>query len=399
MDATFVRGERARPDWLRNHPKAWMAAVATVCFGGFMGQFDASVVALTYHEIGRDFAASLDAVQWVSLSYLVALSALLIPVGRASDRLGRKRLYLWGFALFAVASVGCALAPTLPALVGARTLQGMAAALVQANSIALIATSVPADRLRTAFGIQAAAQAVGLAIGPTLGGLIVETLGWRWVFAINIPVAAAAVIAGRFLLPRTRVVPGAAPGRIRDVFAIPNVRPGLVGALLGYLLLFGPMVLVPAVLQTHGVDALRSGLVVGALPVGFALAATFGNRLLPRAWSSQVRCRAGLAICAGALLALLAANHTQPAVAGALFALGVGLGVFTPANNAIVMSAVPQRVAALTGGLINTARGLGTAAGTAVVAATLMADGDGQLSIVALAVLALAGIATARRLT
>ena len=205
MSTDFLAGERPRPAWLRHNPRAWLAATATVCFGGFMGQLDASVVALTYHEIGRSFAAGLELVQWVSLSYLIALAALLVPLGRLSDRLGRKRVYLWGFGLFTVSSVGCALAPSLLVLVLLRAAQGTGAAMLQANSIALVSTAAPAGRLRTALGIQAAAQAIGLAVGPTVGGLVVGSIGWRWVFALNVPVGVVAMVAGRYLLPRTRI--------------------------------------------------------------------------------------------------------------------------------------------------------------------------------------------------
>lgn len=397
MTATgFARGERPRPDWIRRHPKAWLAAVGTVCFGAFMGQLDASVVALAYHSIGTGFHARLDQVQLISISYLIALAVLLVPVGRASDRLGRKRVYLWGFALFSVASAGCALAPGLDALIGLRAVQGAGAAMLQANSVALVSTSAPEGQLRRALGMQAAAQAIGLAAGPTIGGLVVQTIGWRWIFALNVPVGVVAIVAGRYLLPRTRL--SDEPGRgLREVFGEPSVARGLFGALLAYLLLFGPIVAVPAVMQQHGVAPLAAGLVVAALPVGFALGALVAERLLPPTLTTWWRCMLGAGLAAAGFAGLLAVGMRSPASAGPLLLIGVGLGVFTPANNAAVMSAVSTRVAALTGGLVSTARAIGTAAGTALVSATLAVAAGGWLAATVLLALALVAAASVPR--
>ena len=110
----------------------WLA-VATVCFGAFMGQLDASVVTLAFPALQRQFGVALAGVQWVSLAYLLALVALLVPVGRCSDRYGRKLVYLYGFVLFTAASAGCGLAPTLGVLVAVRVVQAAGAAMLQAK--------------------------------------------------------------------------------------------------------------------------------------------------------------------------------------------------------------------------------------------------------------------------
>ncbi len=323
--------ERPRPSTIRTGRAAPWLAVGTVCFGAFMGQLDASIVTLAFPALQRQFAASLAAVQWVSLAYLVTLVALLIPAGRIADAAGRKLVYLYGFVVFTAASAACGLAPTLGALVGFRAVQAVGAAMLQANSIALVTTSVPRPqaRLRAALGMQAGAQALGLALGPTLGGLLVATAGWRWVFAINVPVGLVAVVAGHYLLPRTRernplgeldwpglallatpaaagllavsaasglplpawavlalaaVTVGAAAGLVaRGLLGHGGVGVGLVGALGGYLVLFGPLVLVPVVLAGRGVAVQHAGLALSALPAGFALAATIGGRCAPSA--------------------------------------------------------------------------------------------------------------------
>ena len=153
---TIWTEERPRPAVIREWPHAWKLAVATVCFGAFMGQLDASIVTLTYRPLERSFHAPAAAVQWVSLSYLITLVCLLAPVGRRSDQKGRKLSYLHGFVIFTAASAACGLAPSLPFLVGSRVVQGVGATFIQANSVALVSNVAPAGRLRQTLGAQAA---------------------------------------------------------------------------------------------------------------------------------------------------------------------------------------------------------------------------------------------------
>ncbi|HTJ66319.1 MAG TPA: MFS transporter [Actinospica sp.] len=418
--------ERPRPRWIREAPNGWWLAIATVCFGAFMGQLDASIATLTYPALSAEFHASTAAVSWVSLGYLLVLVALLVPIGRLSDARGRKLCYLYGFLVFTAASAACGFAPTLTALVVFRLFQAFGAALLQANSVALVTTSAPRNRMRSALGVQAGAQALGLALGPALGGVIVSTLGWRWVFLVNVPVGVVAVIAGYYLLPRTRTkastesfdwtglvllalastalllgisggsglgLPGyatallfvlAAAGgygfwRRISTTARPLVDPvllrtrpialGLLGALGGYLVLFGPLVLVPDVLGAH--QSAKAGLILTALPLGFATAALGANHVLPAAWTDRRRALIGSALAFAALLALIPMPFTPAGQMPLLALLGLGLGTFTPANNTIVMGAIPARAAGTGGGLVNMTRGLGTALGVALVTLTL----------------------------
>ncbi|MDF3300252.1 MFS transporter [Streptomyces tropicalis] len=432
---SLLTRERPRPEAIRNRPGAWRLAVATVCFGAFMGQLDASIVTLTYGSLRDEFGASLAAIEWVSLAYLLTLVALLVPVGRLSDAHGRKLFYLYGFVVFTGASAACGLAPSLAALVAFRVVQAVGAAMMQANSVALVATSAPRERMRAALGVQAAAQALGLALGPTVGGALVSALGWRWVFGINVPVGVVALVAGHFLLPRTRsrsrvasfdwpgltllavtttslllglsaasglgVPPWAAvallalaavtgwvfvrrqehaPVPLLDValLRVRAVRSGLVAALCGYLVLFGPLVLVPQTVARAGGSEFLAGLVLTALPGGFALAATGADRLLPRAMGDRARCLLGAAVCTGTPAAMLVLPTGPGVLAAQLAVLGIGLGLFTPANNTLVMSAIPARSAGTGGGLVNMARGLGTALGVALVTLQLHLSAGGD---------------------
>jgi EmrB/QacA subfamily drug resistance transporter len=444
--------EPARPRAVREHPRAGWLAVMTVCFGAFMGQLDASIVTLTFPALQRDFHASLAAVQWVSLSYLLALVGLVAAAGRVADAAGRKLIYLYGFAVFTVASAACALAPDLGWLVGFRVVQAVGAAMLQANSVALVVTSVAQGEMRAALGVQAAAQALGLALGPALGGLLVASVGWQWVFWVNVPVGVMALVAGRYLLPRTRQRtrlgrfdwPGllllalattalllalsgfsglplptwaspvlvavsalAAVGFVLwergvssplvnlSVLRPPAVSVGLVGALCAYLALFGPLTLFPQVLGAHGAS---TGLILTALPAGFAIAATT-DRLLPRGCGARARALIG-ALTAMIATGALAVAPTAPAwVAGWLLLLGLGLGVFIPANNAAIMNAIPARMSGTGGGLVNMSRGLGTALGVAVVTLSLhlaeVANAPAAGSRLALAGLAIFGLGAA----
>ncbi|WP_256255643.1 MFS transporter [Streptomyces sp. MUSC 14] len=425
--------ERPRPEGIRSRPGGWWLAVGAVCFGAFMGQLDASIVTLTYGSLRAGFRTSLAAVEWVSLGYLLTLVALLVPAGRLADAHGRKLLYLYGFAVFTLASAACGFAPSLLALVAFRVVQAAGAAMMQANSVALVTTSAPRERMRSALGVQAAAQALGLALGPTVGGALVSTLGWRWVFWVNVPVGVIALVGGHYLLPRTRTrtrvarfdwwglvllasattgtlmgvsaasglpVPGWGVAALFAVAAVTGwgfvrrqrgtteplldlallrvrtVTFGLAGALSGYLVLFGPLVLVPVVLTARGTSELTAGLVLTALPTGFALAATGGDRLLPRGLPDRGRCLAGAALFLAVSAALLVVPLTAAWLVPVLALTGLGLGTFTPANNAMIMGAIPAGSSGTGGGLVNMTRGLGTALGVALVTLALHLAGS-----------------------
>jgi predicted MFS family arabinose efflux permease len=424
---TLLR-EPARPAVVREHRYASWLAVATVCFGAFMGQLDASIVTLAFPALQRQFGSGLAAVQWVSLGYLLTLIVLLVPVGRWSDMFGRKITYLSGFAVFVAASAACGLAGSLALLIGLRVLQAVGAAMLQANSVGLVSTSVPDSMRRMALGIQAGAQALGLALGPVAGGLLVAAVGWRWIFLLNVPVGLAALVGGWFLLPRSRylaprqganvasaallclvavgmfstvtaasglgwpaVVPAGSaavaavalvalirrerrvPNPLLDFHRLRSAGTGLalLGALCAYLALFGPLVLLPQVAVSAGHTAARAGLMLAALPGGFGLAAICSERLLPAGWANRRRCAVG-GILAAAGLAGLTIAALPPWVTVALLGLiGVGLGVYIPANNAQIMRAAGARDASALGGMVNVTRGFGTALGVAVVTLTL----------------------------
>jgi MFS family permease len=421
-----------------------------------MGQLDASIVTVALPRMAAGLDAGIGAIEWVSLTYVLVLVALLTPVGVLADAVGRKSLYVGGFAIFTVASAGCAVAPDLPVLVVCRAVQAVGAALLQANSIALIAGVVAPHRLGRAVGIQAAAQAVGLALGPVLGGALLALGSWRLLFVVNIPMGVLGCLTGAALLPRSRgLVPprridpltlvtfvsavgmilgalsilsgqrhrllalpmagsGAAAAVVvarhqkrrddpliaRSVSRAAGLAGGLVAGLLGYAALFGTLVVVPLFLSRSGVPGpARIGLELAALPGGIGLIAPIAGAWADR--RSATAATAGLAIAAGSFALLAVLRPTGGGLVAVLGVLGIGLGSFLPANNRRVMLAAPPGAAGSTAGLLNMARGLGTAVGTAMAVASFSAAGgaaEDGLSVAAagFAVCCLAAAACAR---
>jgi EmrB/QacA subfamily drug resistance transporter len=171
--------------------------VAVACAGAFLAFLDATIVNIAFPDISRSFAGSgRDALSWVLDGYFVVIAALLVPAGGLADRFGHKRIFLLGVGGFTAASLLCALAPSLGFLIAFRVVQGIGAALVAPTSLALVLDAFPADRRAAGVGIWGAAAAAAAAVGPTLGGALVQLSDWRLVFLVNLPLGAAVVWLG-----------------------------------------------------------------------------------------------------------------------------------------------------------------------------------------------------------
>jgi EmrB/QacA subfamily drug resistance transporter len=424
--------ELPRPAAVRDSPRAPWLAVFAVCIGAFMGQLDASIVNLAYQPVERAFHVSLGAASWVGLAYLLTLVALVTPAGRVSDLLGRKLLYVYGFGVFVVGSALCALAPDLGLLLGFRVLQAIGAAMMQANSVAIVVMAMPRERLGRAIGVQGAAQALGLALGPTLGGLLVAAGGWRLLFAVNVPIGIAGIVLAIRLVPRTRTWPergqfdtagavllplgaGATLGAlslgsdlgwsspavlllgagavaavtlfVRREHAAPSplvepalfrrraVSTGIVTALLSYAFLFGIMFLVPFEMITAlHIGAPEAGLELTAMPVALGITAPLAGRLADRIGPRPLTV-AGMATGLAAIALLALSDQSTGLRLAALALVGAGMGMFLPANSASIMGGVRGDEAGTASGLLNLTRGLGTALGLALAAAAEQATG------------------------
>ncbi|MGH9485809.1 MAG: MFS transporter, partial [Terriglobales bacterium] len=415
--------EPARPEWIAARPYAYWLVVATVSVGAFMGQLDASIVSLALPTLRLDFHASIGAVEWVALAYLLTLVSAVVAVGRFADMVGRKLLYTYGFGVFIIGSALCGLAPGLDWLIAARILQAIGAAMLQANSVALIVQAMPEGKLGRGIGAQGAAQAIGLAVGPAVGGLLITLGGWRLIFFVSVPAGALGMLLGWFLLPRSRqlsprepfdwlglllFVPAvAAPLVLVSIGAdlawnaafvvgllvigalsltlfflrqnhirFPMIPPalfrnvaftaGIASGLLSYLALFGVLFIVPFYLEDRrGLSPATAGLELAVLPVALGLVAPVAGRVADRIGARLMTVGGMLAVAAG-LIGLAILRRPEAVLLIELAVIGAGIGAFTPANNAGIMARAPRSHSGLAGGILNMTRGIGTSLGVAL---------------------------------
>ncbi len=400
-----------------------------------MGQLDASIVTVALPTLQHTFDASVGAVTWVGLSYLLVLVATVTAVGRFADMWGRKLLYVYGFVIFVIASALCGLAPSLGALCGFRAIQAVGAAMLQANSLAIIVLVVPGRALGKAIGLQGAAQALGLAVGPTVGGLLLAAGGWRLIFFVNVPFGIFGAVAAILLVPRSRglservrfdwlglalffpsvvallsAISFGVPvgwsswliiglfivalvlgltfvwheGRDRDpmldlrLFANGQFSTGILSGFGAYLVMFGVLLVIPFYLERgEGLGTARAGLELMAMPLAFGIVAPLAGRLADRV-GARPPTVSGMVLVTLGLVFLAAARPATPGLLAALAAVGIGMGLFTSPNNASVMGAAPAHQAGMASGVLNMTRGMGTGMGLALTGMIFTVTGGGS---------------------
>ena len=178
--------------------------LAAVSFGLFMIMLDNTVVNVALPSIQRDLHVSIESLEWIVTAYALTFAALLITGGKLGDLYGRKLIFIVGIGIFTASSLACGLAPNAGFLIGARMVQGVGAALMNPASLSIItATFAPRERGQ-AIGIWAGVSAMALAIGPLVGGVIVETINWNWIFYINVPVGILGIVVSWFVITESR---------------------------------------------------------------------------------------------------------------------------------------------------------------------------------------------------
>ena len=179
-------------------------ALATIAVGIFMSVIDHGSAAVALPSIASHFGADLPAVQWVVVGYSLTVSVLLLPMGRLSDMMDRKKVYIIGFTIYTISAALAGFSNTLTMLIMARVLQGIGSAMVQANMTVMLLSIFPANERGKALGYQTSVVGTGAIVGPALGGFLVSALGWRAVFLVNIPVGIIVITAAMVILDKSR---------------------------------------------------------------------------------------------------------------------------------------------------------------------------------------------------
>jgi EmrB/QacA subfamily drug resistance transporter len=403
--------------------RKWLPLVA-VCTGTFMLLVDITIVNVALPDMATDLQTSFSQLQWVVDIYALALAALVLGAGSLADLFGRRRLYLIGLVLFAVASLASGLAPNAGFLIAARGLQGLGGAIMFATTIALINSSYEGRDRGTAFGIWGAVVGAAAALGPILGGALTE-LSWRWIFFVNLPITVLAVVLTVQAVKEARQPDAPAPdiagialftvgsgavvyGLVRaashgwsSVASWGPIAAGVVvlagwivvelrreapmldvrlfrrrsfaGIMLGALLLngaaFAALVFTSLWLQSIGnLSPLQAGCVFIPLSAMSFFVAGGAGRFLQTKPPRFVLGAGLLLVGVGSLLLTIIGEHsTWRALVAGLAVLGVGVGMANPTLASAALASVPRERSGMASGAVNTARQLGFAIGVAAL--------------------------------
>lgn len=409
----------------------------TMSLGVLVAQIDTSVVNLAVKEIGTSLNAGVTALQWVVDAYNLVYASLLLTAGALADLYGRRRIFALGIALFTVGSLICGLAPNAAVLVGGRAVAGLGAALEIPTSLAILTVAYRDTKQRTqALGIWASCNGLAFIIGPTLGGVLVESVGWRSIFLLIIPLCILALALTAIAVPESKDPKGRkldVPGQVLAVAAlgalslavIEGPRWGwesigsvtaLAGSAIGAILfvlrqrgaegalvplamfknrvfsaslgiaaamtfgMYAMLFLTPLYLQaSRGDGALLAGVELLPMSITFVIVSQLSGKIA-NAYGPRLPMTLGMTMMGSGLfmLALIPLYDGLPLVEAALLVIGCGLGLNTAPVNGVAVASAPASRSGTASGLVNTARMVGATLGVAVLGAifTTVAGGS-----------------------
>lgn len=354
-------------------------ALAALSLSMLLASLGTSSASMALPTLARAFAAPFHQVQWVVIAYLLASTALVVFVGRWGDQIGKWRLLSAGLSLFLATSLLCGLSPSLWLLVLGRAGQGVAAAVMLALTMALVGETVPKAKAERAMGLVGAMSAAGTALGPSLGGVLLSSVGWRGIFLIHVPASALALLLARSRpreSPVARRATDPAPPGLWSLLssslwlAHSSLRGSLLASALVASVMMALMVVGPYHLsQGLSLPAWWVGLLLSIGPGLVALTGVPAGRIVDR-WGASRTATIGLAGM-GVGCALLAVLPATLGVAGYIVPVALttlSYGVFQVANNTAVMANVSTDQRGVVSGLLNLSRSVGLMAGASLMA-------------------------------
>ncbi len=409
-----------------DYARKWHVMIATGS-GIFLGTIDSSIVNVALPTMADDLDTSFAAVQWVVVAYILTLATLTLGVGRLGDMLGKKPIYTTGFAAFTFGSVLCGFAPSIGWLIAFRVAQAVGASMLFALGMAIITQAFPASERGKALGISGALVSVGIVIGPTLGGFIVDQWSWRWIFFVNLPIGIFGTLAAH------RFVPAIPPpgGQRFDYVGAAVFFTGLLSFMLGlslaqsrgfgsgvvalllavglvalvmfaaierrvaqpmldltlfrnrlltvnlvtgwmtFLAISGVFILVPFYLEnTLGASPRQVGLLIAPAPILLGIAAPLSGSVSDRVGPRRVLVL-GLVVLVGAYATMqMLRSDSSPVIIVLVMALGgLGMGIFQSPNNSAVMGSARAERLGVTSAMLGITRNTGQLSGVAILGA------------------------------
>ncbi len=403
-----------------------------VGLGVLMFTLDTSIVNIALPTLANTLRTNFATIQWVVLSYLLVLTALVLGAARLGDMFGKKRLYLRGLILFTIASLLCGISPSVEWLIGFRALQGLGGVFISALGSAIIAEVFPASERGRALGIVGAAVSLGIALGPTVGGLLIGLSGWRLIFLVNVPVgifasfiivrfvpalagagthqrfdwlgaaiatvmllcfalgmtqgqlegfgsskaltllAISALSLAAFLAIEARIYQ---PMLNLEMFRNPEFSLSLLMAVLVFVVIAGTIFIMPFFLELAlGYPAQRTGLLLAVSPVLGGIVAPFSGSLSDRFGSRIISLIGLLLMVVGCLLiSTFDGRLTELGYIVRIAPFGIGLGMFQSPNNSAILGSVPKERLGIASGLMSLSRTLGQTAGLPLMGALFAA--------------------------